>query len=331
MRISCWWHYKAAPLMAFIYAKAYISNISPLDLVPYAFVFFGAVIGIASLGHFLNDLADIDEDKLSSKENFTAGLSVKQRFLSFIFLLIISILPWLYLKTNTFIIVLLVLQLVLYVLYSFKPFRLKNRHIMGILADTLYGHIIPALVVLAVFSYYGVYQQVYSVSNLFSIILIIWLFCKGSRNIILHQLDDRKKDRIAGIKTFVVKFGNGFSLNLINRLILPLELFVFMSLVYYACDIFKDFYIPFAAFLVFTFFKFSLWKIFVLPPRQMRFKFLFFLNDFYEDWLPVIMLAYLIKFDFYYIFYLIVHLLLFPKTILNLVKDIRSMSKWFDD
>ncbi|OPZ97717.1 MAG: prenyltransferase [Bacteroidetes bacterium ADurb.Bin408] len=322
LRVSNWWHYKAAPLMAFIYAKAYINKAQPETLIVPAIVFFLAVIGIASLGHFINDWADIEEDRRSGKQNYVAGLSHKQRIISGILLTLFCLAPWLYLKTDVQIIALLCLQLLLYIVYSVRPFRLKNRHISGIVADTLYGHVIPALVVLAVFSYYGSFMQLFSFNNLFAFILITWLFCKGMRNIILHQLDDRKKDRMAGINTFVTRFGNVFSLNFINRLILPLELFVFMLLVYFACDTFRNFYIPFFAFLFYTFMKFSLWKIFVLPPRQMRFKFLFFLNDFYEDWLPVVILGYLIQYDIYFVFYLVAHLALFPKTILNLWKDL---------
>jgi len=325
LRVSNWWHYKAAPLMAFVYAKAYINQAQPEALVIPAIVFFLAVIGIASLGHFINDWSDIEEDRRSGKKNYVAELDPKQRIFSGVLLALFCVAPWFYLKTDVQIIILLCLQLLLYLVYSVRPFRLKNRHIGGILADTLYGHILPALVVLAVFSYYGSFMQLFSFNNLFALILIIWLLCKGIRNIILHQLDDRKKDRLAGINTFVVRFGNVFSLNLINRLILPLELFVFMLLVYFACNTFRNFYIPFFAFLLFTFIKFSLWKIFVLPPRQMRFKFLFFLNDFYEDWLPVVMLVYLIQYDIYFVFYLLVHLAFFPKTILNFLKDISRL------
>jgi len=325
MRISCWWHYKAAPLMAFIYAKAFTNSISPWELMPVAAIFFVALVGIAGLGHFINDIADINEDKLSGKENFAAQLSLKQKILAGAFLLTLCVLPWVFIKTDSLILLLLTLQIVFYALYSLKPFRFKNRHFWGILADAFYGHINPALVVLAVFSYYGAFQQAFTLNNLFAIALIIWLFCKGVRNIMLHQIDDRKKDLLSGVKTFVVKFGGVRTLNIINSLILPLEFLVFALLIYFACNSFRDIYIPFMAFLMFTFIKFSLWKIFVLPPRQMRFKFLFFLNDFYEDWLPVIMLAYLIKADVYFVFYLILHLAFFPKTIINTVKDLKLL------
>jgi len=322
MRISHWWHYKAAPLMAFVYAKAFINHISPLELLPVFVVFFIAIVGLASLGHFINDLADVKEDSLSGKENFIAGMTGKGKAWSAVLLLILSVLPWFYVKTNFFIIVLLILQLTLYITYSFKPMRLKNRHFWGVLADTFYGHIIPALVVLSVFSYYGNQQQMYSLYNIFSAVLMTWLFTKGIRNIILHQIDDRKKDRIAGIQTFVVKFGDVFSLNFINRLILPIEFIALTLLLIFACKVFPYFYIYLAAFIVFTIIKFSLWKVFVLPPRQMRFKFLFFLNDFYEDWLPLIMLVYLMSFNYIFFYYLIIHLVLFPKTVINFVNDI---------
>jgi len=325
MRISNWWHYKAAPLMAFIYAKTFINEVTPYELLPSSVVFFIAVIGIASLGHFINDLADIKEDNMSGKENFAAKMTFTQKILSAVLLLFLSIAPWFYLKTNALIIILLLLQISLYIIYSFKPFRLKNRHFWGVLADAMYGHIVPALVVLAVFSYYGTHRNFFSLVNSFSTILIIWLLTKGMRNIILHQIDDRKKDKQVMVNTFVVKFGVVFSLNLINRFILPLELIAFVILVSLAGNTFPLFYIFLMAFLIFTIIKFSLWKIFVLPPRQMRFKFLFFLNDFYEDWLPIVMLIYLINSNHYFVFYLMAHLLFFPKTVVNFAKDIKLL------
>ena len=323
MRISNWWHYKAAPLMAFIYAKAFINGITPAELLPSSVVFFIAVVGIASSGHFINDLADIKEDGLSGKENFAAKMTFIQKIFSAVLLLVLSVVPWFYLKVDLLIVSLLLIQYVLYIIYSFKPFRLKNRHFWGIIADAMYGHIVPALVVLAVFSYYGVNRNLFSLINSFSLILIIWLLTKGMRNIMLHQIDDRKKDKQVMVNTFVVKFGGVFSLNLINRLILPLEFVSFVILVYLAGNTFPLFYIFLVAFLVFTILKFSLWKVFVLPPRQMRFKFLFFLNDFYEDWLPLVMLIYLISANHYFIFYLVVHLLFFPKTVVNFANDIK--------
>lgn len=325
MRISCWWHYKAAPLMAFIYAKAYINAVSPLGLLPAALVFFIAVIGIAGLGHFINDWADIEEDTISGKENFAAGLSPEQRVFSGFFLFLLCVLPWFYLYTDPLILGLLILELLLFLAYSIRPVRLKNRHIWGIAADTLYGHIVPALVVLAVFSYYGEHRQMFAMNNTFTYVLVLWLICKGSRNIILHQIDDRKKDKTAGINTFVVKHGGVFALNLINRLILPLEFLGFAALLYFARHTFSYFYIPFAAFIVFTIVKFSLWKVFVLPTRQMRFKFLYFLNDYYEDWLPLTMLVYLSLSDMFFVFYLIIHLVLFPRTMVNFVRDLKHI------
>ena len=243
MRISNWWHYKAAPLMAFIYAKAFINAMTPSELLPSSVVFFVAVIGIASSGHFINDLADIKEDELSGKENFAAKMTYPQKLLSAVFLLILTVAPWFYLKINALIIILLLLQFVLFIIYSFKPFRLKNRHFWGVLADAMYGHIVPALVVLTVFSYYGVNRNLFSLINSFSLVLIIWLLTKGMRNIILHQIDDRKKDRQVMVNTFVVRFGSVFSLDFINYLILPLEFVVFVILICLASNTFPFFYI----------------------------------------------------------------------------------------
>jgi len=321
LRFSCWWHYKTATLLAFIYGIIYLANITFIDILPHVLVFLISVFGIASTGHFINDWTDIKIDTISGKENHVRKMNFKTKITVLLALIAVSFLPWLYLKYDKFILFLLISQFLLYVLYSVPPFRLKNKHIWGIIADSVYGHIIPIVVTVLLFSKYGnlninIGLPVY--------IAALFLFTtKGFRNIILHQIDDRKKDRMANMKTFPLTFGSVFSINLINRLILTIELVSLFFITAFMSRYFNNFIWGLVLFFIFTYLKFNLWKYFILPPRQLKFKFLFFLNDFYEDWLPLIMLVYLITLSWTNILFLFLHLLLFPKSLFNFVKDVK--------
>ncbi|MEM7039139.1 MAG: hypothetical protein AAF570_19340, partial [Bacteroidota bacterium] len=61
--------------------------------------------------------------------------------------------------------------------------------------------------------------------------------------------------------------------------------------------------------------------------RQLWFKFLYFLNDFYEDWLPFAALLLLCFVDPWYFILLGLNVLLFPGFLINLSEDVKTISK----
>ncbi len=138
----------------------------------------------------------------------------------------------------------------------------------------------------------------------------------------LHQLDDRKNDRMADLVTFPLKFKPLFTLNLVNRLLVPAELFVFFAWLGLVSLQFHLLWLWFAIFIVFTYTKFSGWRLWTIPYRQLKFKFLYFLNDFYEQWLPVIFVLYLVSSAWEMVFILALHLVLFFDLIVRFTKDL---------
>lgn len=315
--------------MGFLYLIAFIYHIPIAEVFRVMAFFIPAAFGMAALGYLINDWADIRTDRLTSKKNYLSTLPPLKVILSLLLVLIIAITPWFFLKPCKLIIYMLILQVVFYILYSIPPFRFKNRGFLGILADAFYGHIIPVFVTINLFSCHVGTEPDFSVEIKLFTALFTLLLMKGFRNIMLHQMADRKCDKKAGIKTFVVKYGGIFSLNVINRILLPLEVAFLLWLSFYISVFLAVFPWFLFAFFIFTYMKFSMWLLFVLPKVQLRFKFLYFLNDFYEDWFPFIVIGFLIKINPINILFLIVHMVLFPKSLFNFVADLKTIYKKF--
>lgn len=292
LRFSVWWQHIVPPVLAAAYLAVALGALAPGALVAMLLPFLGSVVGIAGFGYYLNDVCDLAADLAAGKANAAAAQGRPARAAILFGLLALGLSPWILLPRHPLNLALLGLQVALLTLYSARPFRLKERGFAGAVADTLYGHLLPVAITVATF-FPGLAGR--TAANLLAALPLavlgaLLLAAKGLRNILLHQLGDRENDRRAGIRTFVLAAGPVRALNLINRLLLPLELGALVSVLVLLAPA-APVWVGFAGFLVFTALMFSAWKFPYLPPRQLRFKFLYFLNDFYEEWLPPTLLA----------------------------------------
>ena len=292
LRFSVWWQHIVPPVLAAAYLAVALGALAPGALVAMLLPFLGSVVGIAGFGYYLNDVCDLAADLAAGKANSAAAQGRPARAAILFGLLALGLSPWILLPRHPLNLALLGLQVALLTLYSARPFRLKERGFAGAVADTLYGHLLPVAITVATF-FPGLAGR--TAANLLAALPLavlgaLLLAAKGLRNILLHQLGDRENDRRAGIRTFVLAAGPVRALNLINRLLLPLELGALVSVLVLLAPA-APVWVGFVGFLVFTALMFSAWKFPYLPPRQLRFKFLYFLNDFYEEWLPPTLLA----------------------------------------
>ena len=292
LRFSVWWQHIVPPVLAAAYLAVAVGALAPGALVAMLLPFLGSVVGIAGFGYYLNDVCDLVADRAAGKANAAAAQGRPARAAILFGLLALGLSPWILLPRHPLNLALLGLQVALLTLYSARPFRLKERGFAGAVADTLYGHLLPVAITVATF-FPGLAGR--TAANLLAALPLavlgaLLLAAKGLRNILLHQLGDRENDRRAGIRTFVLAAGPVRALNLINRLLLPLELGALVSVLVLLAPA-APVWVGFVGFLVFTALMFSAWKFPYLPPRQLRFKFLYFLNDFYEEWLPPTLLA----------------------------------------
>ncbi len=290
------------------------------------FLFFLALVSISAFGYLLNDLFDVESDAIAGKQNSLSRFGVYIRWLLVLVPLLIGVCAWLKLPFRPGATILLALQIVALILYSAPPVRLKERAFWGVIADAFYGHINPVFITLTYFL--PGYSKPGLVGLIFLGVVFICLALKGLRNILLHQIEDRKKDRRAGTETFVVKNGGLYTLNLVNR-ILPLELFFTICLAISISIILPPYFLSVLLFSVLTYLKFSGWKLAYLPGRQLKFKFLYFLNDYFEGWMPVFFLVLLSVQNQRFLMLLALHLFLFPGFVAKLWKDLKTIRENF--
>lgn len=198
-RAKDWWASKAALLMGLVYLYAAWFGIPFLHAVWLLSLSFCTVVGFAATGYLCNDFFDRHKDSLAGKYNFVAGKSPVVLVLLLAGSLLLLFVPWLYLPFTKISALLIVLQLLLFVLYSVSPVRLKERGVPGMVTDALYAHTVPALL-----SYYTFAIAVDMPLQLLPVVLLLlWQFTTGLRNILLHQYDDAAHDRVAMVNNLV--------------------------------------------------------------------------------------------------------------------------------
>lgn len=325
LRAHHWWSFIVPPILGFCYLSIYIHAIPFATAIFNLPLFFITIIGTAGFGFFVNDVADIQSDALTGKKNIAAKINKSTRILITIILLLIAITPWILLPKNLYCISLFLLQIIFLFIYSIEPFRLKKNIYAGVFLDACYSSVIFTLIGIETFRIAG--STSIKLNQYFILLLALWAFFKGLRNIFLHQLEDRKNDKKSHDITFAEKFPMGI-LNSINRLILPIELTLLVTLIYFCNGYIKNFFWGFVIFLLFSMLKYRFWEKLRLSKRHYRFMFIKILNDFYEEWFPLTCLIFLALLDVRFIFVLLIHLTLFPNILIKINEVVKMY--WSD-
>lgn len=170
------------------------------------------ISGFASLGYLLNDLFDIEKDRVAGKPNMMQGKPAVVILLMFAIAVSALLLPWLYLPYNTVSLVLIVVEVGTFILYSAPPVRLKERGVAGIIADTLYAHLLPLMLAANTF----IIASGANVDVQLMAVLLLLQAVSGIRNIIIHQYEDAEADRLGG----TISFFSGLSKTTFERILL---------------------------------------------------------------------------------------------------------------
>lgn len=310
IRLPLWWQHIVAPILGTVYLILWWKPPSMEIIFITIPLFIISILGTASFGYWLNDWTDREQDQVALKPNATQGTSRLQRWLILFLLLSLAVLPWYFLPQNCLSINSWLALIVALVLYSVPPFRFKTRSLMGPLCDMAYGHLLPIWITIGVF--YPILPFEPLSSSVLAISLSLTLIAKGLRNIIQHQLEDRRKDRIARLHTFVHQLGAFRSALAISFLLLPLEL-IFLSITLF---LISPLLLLFLLFYLWTYgARIWSWKHSKAGGIRLTFRSWFVLNDFYEASLPLFSIILLIGQHWAYIFLLFLHLILFPKSL----------------
>lgn len=322
-RTNTWWNAVVPQVLGWVYLLSQHKSLRTV-LVLNAF-FFVALICISAFGYLFNDYCDVEADHKAGKRNLLNSYSKPMRALIVVLPLIIGCAAWHLTYPGSIENVLFCLQILALILYSLPPVRLKERGIAGVIADAFYGHINPVFITIFWHMHFSARPTWFAV--LLSVVFVVTAL-KGIRNILLHQIDDRKADKRAGVKTFVVSNGALSALLFVYNL-LPFEVLLAVVFAITISFVYPPFFVWTLLFFVITYLKFSGWKLRDLPKRQLKFKFLYFLNDYYEGWVPVGFLLLLCIKDPSFFILLILHLILFPGFVTKLWGDIKTIRENF--
>lgn len=205
VRPQQWWNHKIPPLLA---AAALVIAASDRtddwleirDLV----LFLLASIGIAAFGHVVNDLADLGPDRAAGKRNVLSLVGTPARVGLVLGTLVVGLVPFRWLSPGPVTLGLLAAEVLLLVVYSVPPVRLKERGVLGLLADASYAYVLPLALTMSVFS--GLPGGP-AIGAVVWVPVLVWALLSGIRGILWHQVLDVDNDRRAGVRTLVVRTG----------------------------------------------------------------------------------------------------------------------------
>jgi 4-hydroxybenzoate polyprenyltransferase len=222
VRANEWWEFKLGPVLATIYASAFLLRVSIIPLMPLVFVVLVGLAACAAYVSVVNDFTDRADDMASGKTNRVVGKS--SAFIgTLIAVCVLSGLAVAFYWHDRLLLLLYSGSWVAFTLYSFPPIRLKERSGLGVLADACGAHLFPTLLAVAVV--YRWTRQPFDLIWLFSI--AVWSFSFGLRGILWHQLSDLHYDESINLRTFARAHRRESLQRLGNFIIFPVELIAF--------------------------------------------------------------------------------------------------------
>lgn len=226
IRANQWWHFKVNIFVTYILLAGLGITSHPTNQQAFLwFCFLLALLPGATYVSLINDYSDYHHDRLANK---ISGIDLigKQRSLIFIVvslafgLLFGALLP-ISIKARFF----YAAAYIAFSMYSLPPIRLKNRGILGIVADASGAHLFPIL-----FLFAAIQQHYFDAIT--ATLIGINVVCFGLRGILWHQFADKQNDLQAGVKTLVTSYNNS-RLKQLAFLLLILEIAAFLTYIIY--------------------------------------------------------------------------------------------------
>ena len=290
LRLRNPWNYKAPLLISLCYLAIALGR-APWDQALLGILAaLCTIAGIAGVAYFINDLGDVRADLLAGKDNAVAGMGWRQRVLTLTVFLAAALGPWLYLPFTRVSAILLAAEFGLFVIYCFPPFRLKVRGFLGVIADAAYAHALPAVLAVLTFAYLA--SEPIADLPVFLLALAGWQFALGMRNIVLHQLQDHDADVAGGSRTLAVTLGPERLAAILRAVLVPLEIVAFAG---FALAVWQSMPWLVPAYGAYVMLATGRLKLLRQPlPSTLRQGLYTYADNFYADWLPLLILGYLL-------------------------------------
>jgi hypothetical protein len=269
----------------------------------------------------INDVTDRADDAAAGKRNRIAGLSGQIIVLLLAIPIAIGIAFTILWRHDAGLVSCYLAAWIAFSLYSFPPFRLKTRGILGVVADASGANLFPTLLaVLLAFRTAGVTVQTAWVAA-----ITAWAFGYGMRGILWHQLGDRESDRLANVGTFAARHAPETTARAGRLVAFPIELAGLAAMLWLVHD-----HWPVSALVAYALFSIvrevrGRMRSIIVVPRE---NYVIVLHEYYDAFLP---LSLLMASSFAHrddCLVLVLHLLLFPRRVLHVLHHARALGTW---
>lgn len=201
IRSQEWWAHKLPPLLAIAYATVLMSPVPLYKVALWAIFLLCSLVVGAIYVSVINDITDLEEDLASGKSNRVQQVPKQYRWIIPAACIVLGFVFGYFLYPDVLSCFLYLLSWIVFSLYSIKPIRLKNRGILGVLADGCGSHVFTSLLMVASMSY--VTHQ--AIDWAWFTAVGIWAFTYGLRGILWHQFSDRDNDIKVNLNTYASK------------------------------------------------------------------------------------------------------------------------------
>jgi hypothetical protein len=206
-------------------------------------------------------------------------------------------------------------------LYSFPPVRLKKRGVMGVIADACGSHIFISLLMVSSVSFFcGV-----TINWIWFAAVGTWAAAYGLRGILTHQFADRENDLKVNLTTYASSV-DPYSFKTKTIFILLIELTAFAIMLWHIHLIITVIFLILYFLLLIARYKIFDYKIVaIITPKNHPFQIL--MADYYQLFFPLSLLLMASLTQPYAWLVLVVHIILFPKKIMLIIKDVMMAIK----
>ena len=315
-RANQWWEYKLVTILSAFYATALVLHVAVSSLWVSALSLLLAIVAAAIYASVINDVTDLAGDREAGKRNAMAGRS-RSMVAALVALSagVGSLFAWLW-RDDTPLLWCYLATWLAFSLYSLPAFRLKERGAAGVLCDAAGEQLFPALVAVFLASR-GAHRAV-GVAWMASV--AVWALAYGLRGILWHQLTDAENDRAAGFRTFVCRYPRAAPV-IGTFLVFPIELGALAAMLWQIDSAWPPaFLVLYALYAVHSARRWQTSPVIVVPKPR----FFIVLHQFYSDLFPVALLIAGSVRDRRVLIVLAVHLLLFPRRVVHVIRRLRA-------
>ncbi|HEX7756100.1 MAG TPA: UbiA family prenyltransferase [Niabella sp.] len=320
IRSAEWWEYKLSPLLGIGYATILKLGGQIFDYWRWLFIILLSLAAGATYVSIINDITDLNDDIIAGKKNRMLNLPVYCRWL----LPLLGLLSGLFFEytvyyPDTVSMILYLVPWLLFSLYSFPPFRFKNRGIAGILCDAGGSHVFTTLLMVSSITF--IMSQ--PIDRVWLTLTGIWALCYGLRGILWHQYADRENDIHSGLRTVATQTPPG-RFRLTETIIFTIELLATLGIFLYLANPWIIIAYMFYVLLCFLRSRFlGQQPVVVLSNHNAPLQILQL--DYFQCIFPLTLLIYATIIDRDNLLPLVFHLVFFPATPIRMIKDLKKI------